>query len=189
MNYNDMTNAELQQLCEDFELTVPAKANKTQLVDALTKYRDEMNGVDDSGTTDSAEEPETTVVAVTQAQLPRAQKIALQRADLFRKEQVIITDNQSTQTKFGVQYVRWGNTKGTGIQTDVVTMGKPQYVRRGALANMARGTTTIPEVSEDGTMTTVQAPRYNIQRLEGLTEKQIKDLQNRQAMRNAGVVI
>lgn len=182
MSYNEMTNAELQQLCEDFDLTVPAKANKTQLVELLTKYRDEMNS--DGGTADSTEES-----TVTQTQMSRAEKIRLQKADLFRKEQVIVTDNQSTQTKFGTQYIRWGNTKGIGIQTDVVTMGKPQYVRRGALANMSIGTTTVPEVSEDGTMTTVTAPRYNIRYLEGLTEKQIKDLQNKQAMRNAGVVV
>ena len=188
MNYNEMTNAELLQLCEDFDLTVPARANKTQLVEMLDKYKAAMNGEDDT-TTDSNGESTTTVEPVTQAQMPRARKIALQKADLFRKEQVIVTDNQSTQTKFGVQYVRWGNTKGVGIQTDVVTMGKPQYVRRGALANMALGTTSTPEVSEEGKMTTVQGPRYNIKHLDGLTEQQIRDLQNKQAMRNAGVVI
>lgn len=188
MNYNDMTNAELQQLCEDFELEVPNRATKAQLVEILTNYRNEMNGEDVSDSEDAVdEEPEVKVT--TQAQMPRSKKIALQKADLFRKEHVIITDNQSTQTKFGVQYVRWGNTGITGIQTDIVTMGKPQYVRRGALANMKLGTTSTPVVDENGTMTTEQGPRYNIQYLDGLTEKQIKDLQNKQAMRNAGVVI
>ena len=61
----------------------------------------------------------------------------------MRKERVVIYDMQDTQTKIPAQSITWGNGL-IGIHSDVVELasGKPQYVRRGALANLRLATYT-----------------------------------------------
>ena len=59
IDYNEMTNAELKALIDDFELTVdaktPGKPNKAELVSALENYRKQqniINGVEEDETED-----------------------------------------------------------------------------------------------------------------------------------------
>lgn len=178
--FNDLTKAELLQLCEDFDITANSKMTNAELVALLDAYN--------KGEEPKSEEiKESKKVATTQAELPLAERIKLQRADLMRKEQVIINDNQTSQTKTDTKSITWGNTGGLGIQTDFVHFNKPWYVRRGALANMRRATCTVPKVSENGEMGTETIPRYSIQELDGLTEQELKLLANKQAIRNAGM--
>jgi len=181
--FNDLTKAELLQLCEDFDITANSKMTNAELVALLDAYnKGEETTVGPAETT-----PTKTAVTRTQAELPLAERIKLQKADLTRKEHVIINDNQSTQTKVNVLTVTWGNTGGLGIQTDIVHFNKPWYVRRGALANMRRATCTIPKVTETGEMGTEVIPRFSIQDLDGLNEQELKLLGNKQAIRNAGM--
>lgn len=125
IDYNEMTNAELKALIDDFELTVdaktPGKPNKAELVSALENYRKQqniINGVEEDETEDLDEtsdeltpgsKNETKVEKVVpQKLLPREQKKRLQKADLLRKERVIVIDKQHTQNKNTSYYCNLG---------------------------------------------------------------------------------
>ena len=201
IDYNEMTNAELKALIDDFELTVdaktPGKPNKAELVSALENYRKQqniINGVEEDETEDLDEtndeltpgsKNETKVEKVVpQKLLPREQKKRLQKADLLRKERVIVIDKQHTQTRIPAITVTWGN-KLIGIQTDVIDLksNKPQYVRRGALANLRACTFTYSYQEEEfGPVKQVTEERFEIRELEGLTEDEIADLAIKQRM-------
>ena len=201
IDYNEMTNAELKALIDDFELTVdaktPGKPNKAELVSALENYRKQqniINGVEEDETEDLDEtndeltpgsKNETKVEKVVpQKLLPREQKKRLQKADLLRKERVIVIDKQHTQTRIPAITVTWGN-KLIGIQTDVVDLksNKPQYVRRGALANLRACTFTYSYQEEEfAPVKQVTEERFEIRELEGLTEDEIADLAIKQRM-------
>lgn len=201
IDYNEMTNAELKALIDDFELTVdaktPGKPNKAELVSALENYRKQqniINGVEEDETEDLDEtndeltpgsKNETKVEkVVSQKLLPREQKKRLQKADLLRKERVIVIDKQHTQTRIPAITVTWGN-KLIGIQTDVIDLksNKPQYVRRGALANLRACTFTYSYQEEEfGPVKQVTEERFEIRELEGLTEDEIADLAIKQRM-------
>lgn len=201
IDYNEMTNAELKALIDDFELTVdaktPGKPNKAELVSALENYRKQqniINGVEEDEAEDLDEtndeltpgsKNETKVEKVVpQKLLPREQKKRLQKADLLRKERVIVIDKQHTQTRIPAITVTWGN-KLIGIQTDVIDLksNKPQYVRRGALANLKACTFTYSYQEEEfAPVKQVTEERFEIRELEGLTEDEIADLAIKQRM-------
>lgn len=201
IDYNEMTNAELKALIDDFELTVdaktPGKPNKAELVSALENYRKQqniINGVEEDETEDLDEtndeltpgsKNETKAEKVVpQKLLPREQKKRLQKADLLRKERVIVIDKQHTQTRIPAITVTWGN-KLIGIQTDVIDLksNKPQYVRRGALANLRACTFTYSYQEEEfAPVKQVTEERFEIRELEGLSEDEIADLAIKQRM-------
>lgn len=201
IDYNEMTNAELKALIDDFELTVdaktPGKPNKAELVSALENYRKQqniINGVEEDDAEDLDEtndeltpgsKNETKVEKVVpQKLLPREQKKRLQKADLLRKERVIVIDKQHTQTRIPAITVTWGN-KLIGIQTDVIDLksNKPQYVRRGALANLKACTFTYSYQEEEfAPVKQITEKRFEIRELEGLTEDEIADLAIKQRM-------
>ena len=201
IDYNEMTNAELKALIDDFELTVdaktPGKPNKAELVSALENYRKQqniINGVEEDETEDLDEtndeltpgsKNETKVEKVVpQKLLPREQKKRLQKADLLRKERVIVIDKQHTQTRIPAITVTWGN-KLIGIYSDVIDLksNKPQYVRRGALANLRACTFTYSYQEEEfAPVKQVTEERFEIRELEGLTEDEIADLAIKQRM-------
>lgn len=201
IDYNEMTNAELKALIDDFELTVdaktPGKPNKAELVSALENYRKQqniINGVEEDETEDLDETNDELTPgskneikvekAVPQKLLPREQKKRLQKADLLRKERVIVIDKQHTQTRIPAITVTWGN-KLIGIQTDVIDLksNKPQHVRRGALANLRDCTFTYSYQEEEfAPVKQVTEKRFEIRELEGLTEDEIADLAIKQRM-------
>lgn len=201
IDYNEMTNAELKALIDDFELTVdaktPGKPNKAELVSALENYRKQqniINGVEEDEAEDLDEtndeltpgsKNETKVEKVVpQKLLPREQKKRLQKADLLRKERVIVIDKQHTQTRIPAITVTWGN-KLIGIQTDVIDLksNKPQYVRRGALANLRTCTFTYSYQEEEfAPVKQITEERFEIRELEGLSEDEIADLAIKQRM-------
>ncbi len=64
--------------------------------------------------------------------------------------------------------------------------GKPQYVRRGALANLKNATFTRSIQEEEfGPVKNVVEERFNIKELDGLTEEDIEILASKQKMFNA----
>lgn len=207
VNYEEMTNKELQTLIEDFELSVnpktPGKPTKAELVAALVAYKtqqDIINGVepeiqdDEDGIEASNEDTNVESVSVQKPAEPKAAKPArelsrnerkaLQRADLMRKERVIIHDMQDTQTKVPAMTITWGNGL-IGIHTDVVDLasGKPQHVRRGALANMRNATFTRSVQEEEyGPVEQRTDYRFSIKELDGLTEDEIANLAAQQRL-------
>ena len=206
VNYEEMTNKDLQTLIEDFELTVnpktPGKPTKAELVAALNAYKtqqDIINGIEpEVAAEDEEEELDTNVesvsvpkpvepkiaVAKPARELSRNERKALQRADLMRKERVIIHDMQDTQTKVPAMTVTWGNGL-VGIHTDVIDLSssKPQYVRRGALANLRLSTYTQSIQEEEyGPVEQRTEFRFSIKELDGLNEDEIANLAAQQRL-------
>ena len=205
VNYEEMTNKDLQTLIEDFELTVnpktPGKPTKAELVAVLNAYKtqqDIINGIEPEVATEEEEELDTNVesvsvpkpvepkiaVAKPARELSRNERKALQRADLMRKERVIIHDMQDTQTKVPAMTVTWGNGL-VGIHTDVIDLSssKPQYVRRGALANLRLSTYTQSIQEEEyGPVEQRTEFRFSIKELDGLNEDEIANLAAQQRL-------
>ena len=205
VNYEEMTNKDLQTLIEDFELTVnpktPGKPTKAELVAVLNAYKtqqDIINGIEPEVAAEDEEELDTNVesvsvpkpvepkiaVAKPARELSRNERKALQRADLMRKERVIIHDMQDTQTKVPAMTVTWGNGL-IGIHTDVIDLSssKPQYVRRGALANLRLSTYTQSIQEEEyGPVEQRTEFRFSIKELDGLNEDEIANLAAQQRL-------
>ena len=205
VNYNEMTNKELQALIDDFELTVqaktPNKPTKAELIatlEAFKKEQNRINGIDDEDDTENDElvgeddSGSTKPKKVDNAAKPaksysKAERKKLQMADLLRKERVLIYDVQDNQTKTPALTVTWGNSL-IGFYSDVINLesGKPQYVRRGALANLRNATFTRSIQEEEfGPVKNVVEERFNIKELDGLTEEEIEILASKQKMFNA----
>ena len=205
VNYNEMTNKELQALIDDFELTVqaktPNKPTKAELIatlEAFKKEQNRINGIDDEDDTENDElvgeddSGSTKPKKVDNASKPaksysKAERKKLQMADLLRKERVLIYDVQDNQTKTPALTVTWGNSL-IGFYSDVINLesGKPQYVRRGALANLRNATFTRSIQEEEfGPVKNVVEERFNIKELDGLTEEEIEILASKQKMFNA----
>ena len=205
VNYNEMTNKELQALIDDFELTVqaktPNKPTKAELIatlEAFKKEQNRINGIDDEDDTENDElvgeddsgstKPKVVESSAKPAKsYSKAERKKLQMADLLRKERVLIYDVQDNQTKTPALTVTWGNSL-IGFYSDVINLesGKPQYVRRGALANLRNATFTRSIQEEEfGPVKNVVEERFNIKELDGLTEEEIEILASKQKMFNA----
>lgn len=207
VNYNEMTNKELQALIDDFELTVqaktPNKPTKAELIatlDAFKKEQNRINGIEDDEENDtendelvgeensgSTKPKKFDDVAKPAKSYSKAERRKLQIADLLRKERVLIHDVQDNQTKIPAITVTWGNSL-IGFYSDVINLesGKPQYVRRGALANLRNATFTRSIQEEEfGPVKNIVEERFSIKELDGLTEEEIEVLASKQKMFNA----
>ena len=207
VNYEEMTNKELQALIDDFELTLeaknPSKPTKAELVATLTKFKreqDVLNGntddeendelVNDSDSGSEGEIPASkkeVKPSKPARELSQAERKKLQMADLLRKERVLVYDVQDNQTKTPAMSVTWGNSL-IGFYTDMVNLesGKPQYLRRGALANLRDATFTRSIQEEEfGPVVNQTEFRFNIKELDGLTEEEIDSLAAKQKLFNS----
>jgi len=199
--FEDMTNKELAELVEDFGLTVdaknPAKPNKTEYVTALNAFKRkqaEINGLeleDEVETLSETPDPEEVteephVIVDGKVEYVNASSgLDLMRADLLRKERIIVTDLRESQTREPTIYVNWGN-RTLGNKTDVVALdGKPQYVRRGAIQNLEGCSLTIHEADDTGRDKMIETNRYVITRVKGMTQKELTALGVKQRMRDA----
>jgi len=184
-SFDEMDYKELKELALDFDLGLAGNASKKDLIAALNKYKaegDEANGIEPEIEEQDTKKP------TKPKPMSKAQKARLMKKDLMRKERVLITDNQRSQTPVSVKSVRWGNTGIIGVHTDMIQLGKPWYVRRGALANLRLGQITTQTVNESGMLTSEVLPRYTIQQLDGLNQDQLGKLGAKQAIRDAGTV-
>ena len=207
VNYEEMTNKELQALIDDFELTLeaknPSKPTKAELVATLTKFKreqDVLNGntddeendelVNDSDSGSEGEIPASKKEVKPSnpaRELSQSERKRLQMADLLRKERVLVYDVQDNQTKTPAMSVTWGNSL-IGFYTDMVNLesGKPQYIRRGALANLRDATFTRSIQEEEfGPVINQTEFRFNIKELDGLTEEEIETLGAKQKLFNS----
>ena len=207
VNYEEMTNKELQALIDDFELTLeaknPSKPTKAELVATLTNFKreqDVLNGNIDEEENDelvndsnSGSEGEITASkkevkpSKPARELSQSERKKLQMADLLRKERVLVYDVQDNQTKTPAMSVTWGNSL-IGFYTDMVNLesGKPQYIRRGALANLRDATFTRSIQEEEfGPVVNQTEFRFNIKELDGLTEEEIETLGAKQKLFNS----
>ena len=126
--------------------------------------------------------------------LPKTVKAKLQKDDLLRKEEVIITDMDNTQTRVEAKTISWGNEL-IGYYTDLVQFDTEDgvYIRRGAIQKMESGKMTITtkkkNINADGgaveIITTKEQPRFRVVRLQGMTEEEKVRLATEQATKKA----
>jgi len=166
----DMTNAELSEAIVELGLDVPTKATKVDLIAVIENFAKK---------TEAVAEPKEEIKE------GHSSKTALLRADLFRKERIIVNDNRDTQTKEDVIPSSWGNRKTGGIQTDMVPMGIPVYVRRGAIANLESARIPVRVPNPKGGEMLEMKPRFSVVRTQGLTEEELAELAVKQSMRNS----
>lgn len=197
--YRSKSNAELKEILETLELGTPKaknpfKPNKDEMVQALMAYKrqqDRINGIEpEEGDIDPEEENESNESAeeyrtpITGSAQTKSTKVALLRADLMRKERVIIHDTQQSQTGFPNLTVAWGNRL-IGSHVDIVYFGKPWYVRRGALNNLESAEITEYEQGENGHPAPVTRKRFLITNVEGWTDEELELKRADQMLRNS----
>lgn len=183
--YKALTNAQLAQECEDLGIgkvvgsSNPHKPTKEDYLKAIEKKLNyEFDDVEDE--TEEAKE--------SKPAKPRQTTAQLLRLDMFKKDRVTIHDMQENQTKDKDEMlpVSWGNRL-LGGQTDFVSLnGEPQYVRRGALKNLADATTIIHEPKPNGNGVHARVvKRFVITEVPGLTPEELEELAVKQRMRNS----
>jgi hypothetical protein len=188
--FSEMTNAELQTFCDAFDLKVTAKAangkpNKAELLATIEKFKAKQEEINAPRIAEKAEAAEAAPVTDGSKRRPQS-KSELMKLDLFRKDRVIIHDQQDKQTKDELISVSWGNRM-VGGQTDWVDVasGNPQYVRRGALRNLRDATTVIQVPKGANGSEAVIKPRFIIVDVKDLTPEEFEELKNVQKMRNS----
>lgn len=183
--FKEMTNKQLSEACEDFGLEVksvnPKRPTKDEYITALEEFKviqDEVNGIDAEKEAEKLKDSTSKRKVQSPAQL--------MKLDLFRKERVIVHDQQDNQTKDLMISVSWGNRR-IGGQTDWIDLsGSPQYIRRGAINNLKEATTTIQNnKGNGGGVAYEQRKRFIIVPVEGLTEAELAELAKKQEARNA----
>jgi len=182
--FEDMTNPQLKEACEDFGLEVkaknPAKPNKTEYLEALNTFKaaqDATHGVDE---VEDKEEEVVTSKPKVKVQTPAQ----LMKLDLFKKDRVIVHDQQESQTKDEMVSISWGNRR-IGGQTDWVDVGsgEPQYIRRGAIGNLKEATMVTHVSKTNGGASQARKKRFIVVEVDNLTPVEFDDLKAQQKMR------
>jgi len=209
--FEKMTNRELVTYCNDHGIDYKSgaknvsKPTKTELLHAISdsvkdgiKYDldeaisksandpviDEKDDFMSMVNSDIANRPKKSAAKMT-----KEQKRRKQYAELMPLRRVIITSNNTNQTMIPnqIHYCTWGN-RILGYNTDRFILGKPWHVREGALRNLMEMRIRIPIQNEEGeTMKFQTVPAYNIQRLDDLSEDEIKRIARKQIIRDSSI--
>jgi ABC-type enterochelin transport system substrate-binding protein len=189
MNYEDKTNKELVELCEELNIDVdaknPSKPNKAELITALEAYDAETEDfVSGDDMVEQIEEAAENPAATTET---KAQKRRRQVRELTKKVRVIATSNADNQTKTDLITIGWGNDL-IGHQNDRLLLGKPWHIRQGALDTL-RAMTINKAVQNDeqNRVDYVELPAYNVQDLGLLSKEEYKAMADKQKVRDAAV--
>jgi len=186
--FEEMTNAQLKEACEDFGLEViaknPAKPNKSEYLTALNEFKAKQDETHAERNEEKAKLEKTEPIKDGSKRKPQS-KAQLMKLDLFRKERVIVRDMQESQTKDEMISVSWGNRL-IGRQTDWVDLtGNAQYVRVGAINNLKEATMTVHVKTPSGGDAMERKNRFVVVPVEGLSEKELEELAAQQKMRNS----
>ena len=187
--FEDMSNAELKEACEDFGLEVkaknPAKPNKGEYVATLNEFKaiqDKLHGKEPEE--DNVEDTNKSVRPSTPKRKPQSQA-QLVKLDTMKKDRVIVRDMQESQTKDEMVSISWGN-KLIGRHTDWIDLsGEPQYIRRGALYNIRDASMTVHVPRKGGGADMVRKKRFVVIDVDPLTDEELKALGSVQSMRNS----
>lgn len=191
--FENMTNAQLKEACEEFGLEViannPGKPNKAEYLKALADFKAEQDLIHGKDPLeDNEEEDEEPAVAVSKATSPKRKpqsQAQLIKLDAMKKDRVIVRDMQESQTKDELISVNWGN-RIIGRHTDWVDLsGEPQYVRRGALYNLRDATMSVQQPKKGGGVEMVTKKRFVVVDVPPMTDEELKQLAAVQAMRNS----
>ena len=185
--FEDMSNAELKEACVDFGLEVkaknPAKPNKAEYLEALNAFKAVQDAT--HGKEDTEGDKETSKEVTGSSNRKPQNKFQLMKLDLFKKDRVIVHDQQEAQTKDEMISVSWGN-RAIGGQTDWVDLsGEPQYVRRGAINNLKEANMVVQSPKPNGGVHSVHKKRFIVVEVDSLTPEEFEDLKAQQKMRNS----
>lgn len=182
--FEEMTNAQLQEACNDFGLEVkaknPQKPNKTEYLEALNAFKGQQDAL-------HPKKKEEVLAPVTDGSKRKPQsKETLIKLDVMNKIRVIVHDQQESQTKDEMVSISWGNLT-TGGQTDFVDLsGEPQYIRKGAINNLREATMATHNSKQGaGGVDIGRKPRFIVIEVEGLTAAELAELANKQKLRTA----
>jgi len=172
------TNKELIEIIENAGLEIvaknPSKPTKAELLAVLI---DEDN-VDDRPV-------KTEVVKENKTKKQSAEQLKKERRRYYRSRvRVIVRDLDDSATKVDSIFVTWGNDE-IGIQPpEPIFFDRPTHVTVGALAKLEEQTyTKFEQEPGSNTVNTITAKRYAIERLDPLTEEELKRLKESQLMR------
>ncbi len=188
--FEEMTNVQLKEVCEDFGLEVkaknPAKPNKAEYLEVLNEFKAQQDMI--HGDRNKERASLKVAAPVTDGSKRKPQTPAqLVKLDLMAKERVIVRDMQEAQTKDEMISVSWGNRL-IGRQTEWVDLsGNPQYVRKGAINNLKEATMTVHEQKPGGGVNMVRKNRFVVVPVDPLTEHELADLAAQQKMRNSKI--
>ena len=188
--FEDMTNAELKEACEEFGLEVvannPSKPNKAEYLKTLNDFKaqqDKIHGIED--TEEPTDEEESAPKKDASSKRKPQTRAQLVKLDAMKKDRVIVRDMQESQTKDELISVNWGN-KLIGRHTDWVDLsGEPQYVRRGALYNLRDATMSVQQPKPGGGVEMVTKKRFVVMDVDPMTDEELKQLASVQSMRNS----
>ena len=186
--FEEMTNAQLKEVCEDFGLEVlaknPAKPNKGEFLTAIQEFKGKQDALHADRNAEKAAKSKAAPVTDGSKRKPQTHN-QLIKLDLMSKERVSVRDMQESQTKDEMLSVSWGN-RAIGRQTDWIDLsGEPQYVRKGAIQNLKDATMTVHEQKPGGGVHMVRKNRFVVVPVDPLTEKELAELAAQQKMRNS----
>ena len=208
--YSGMTNKDFKEYCEaegiDVDSKNVSKPTRAEYTDAIERFEsgnvtkvvteefptildddfaNEVKVINSSiGEQNGVQEKNKTKKVVE----TRAQKRRKQHNELMALKRVIVTSNQTNQTKTGgIERITWGNRL-IGHNTDNVVIGKPWHVREGALRNMKGAETTQSVQDDEGNQVRFETiPSWIIQYLDPLTQEEIEKIAKRQTIRDASI--
>lgn len=188
--FEEMTNAQLKEVCEDFGLEViaknPAKPNKGEYLTTIQEFKDKQDIIHADRNAEKAAKGVTAPVVDGSKRKPQSHS-QLIKLELMAKERVIVRDMQESQTKDEMISVSWGN-RAIGRQTDWVDLtGNPQYVRKGAIQNLKDATMTVHEQKPGGGVHSIRKNRFVVVPVDPLIETELAELAAQQKMRNSKI--
>lgn len=211
MNYNfeDMKNKELVEFCQENNIDYKknaknvSKPTKAELIKSIREWEDSQGTATEEFFEELAEgqeiDPEIDKdieyndipepVAPVVKKETRHEKRRRQIKELFKLVRVIVTSNRDNQRVVDnpgiaqVERIAWGNRL-VGHQVDNVLLGRPWHIREGALRNL-RAATIRKSIQDGNDVKFITIPAWNIQELDPLSEREIKELARRQIIRNS----
>lgn len=187
--FEDMTNAQLKEACEEFGLEVvaknPQKPNKAEYLSTLNEFKDQQDAIHGVEKEEEPKAEEPKAVKDTSSKRKPQTRAQLVKLDAMKKDRVIVRDMQEEQTKDELISVNWGN-KLIGRHTDFVDLsGSPQYVRRGALYNLRDANMVVQTPKKNGGVDMQTKKRFVVVEVDPLSEAEFNDLAAQQKMRNS----
>jgi len=185
----DMTKRELLEVIEKHGVPVTAANEKAptnaELIASIEKFNNRFS------TDEDIEEEQKSIEGPTgKSGVVQSSKVELQKADLLRKERVVVLDTQRFQAlEEDVENMTIPVSFSNGVvEADrlVVINGEPQYLERGIIQRLED--VVVPEVTQaeekKSAIRTTRRKRYNVMQVGGLTNEEIEAQRNRELARS-----
>jgi hypothetical protein len=194
--FKEMTNAQLDEFCNDLGIEVKAKGKKPNKAEYMTAIASYYGINTEEPEDETADEADKIIDKLSnnfgkKEKKESEKKKQLKELMVLRRVQISSNkDNQKDPSNLNIAHtVSWGNRL-VGYYTDRFILNRPWHIREGALRNLKNATfrkSVVNPSTHETTMVTV--PMYNIAELPPLTEEEIKEMAAKQKTRNAAVDI